>query len=444
MRRAMARAGRRRGAAEDAGADAEDDCRRQPAQLPGADGARSALRKAGQIDEAMQAFERAAALVPIAGGAGQPARADGGDGAGEKGSRARDRRADGAGRGRLQQRRGRAAAGRPAAAETASRAPAKLTPVYQRIAAIDPFDPEAHAMLGRLRPASATRRRRRRASSAPCIALGPVDRAAAYTDLGESYFKGGKRAEAKKQILAALEIAPGYERAQGLLLKLVEQTMKSAPDRSRCAAGRLVHADAGAAAARRRAAAAAPPTIASPACSGASSASNTTTIESGRIPQDFYGEPWGIDAPAAEQNLSRRDQDGDRDPGRGRDPADHRRQAAVRVSRGFTSSSRAACGCSPARSPILREFFARGGFAMMDDFHGPAEWADFEQQMKLLFPGPRDRRGPEGPSGLQLLLQARRLSRRSPASARFSPAARGSAAASPSTSARSSTMPAGR
>ena len=47
--------------------------------------------------------------------------------------------------------------------------------------------------------------------------------AAAYTDLGESYLKAGKRAEAKKQILGALEIAPGYERAQGLLLKLVEK-----------------------------------------------------------------------------------------------------------------------------------------------------------------------------------------------------------------------------
>jgi len=53
------------------------------------------------------------------------------------------------------------------------------------------------------------------------IALGPVDRAAAYTDLAESLFKGGKRAEAKKQTLAALEIAPNYERAQDLLLKIV-------------------------------------------------------------------------------------------------------------------------------------------------------------------------------------------------------------------------------
>ena len=54
------------------------------------------------------------------------------------------------------------------------------------------------------------------------VALGPVDRAAASTDLAESYLKGGKTAEAKKQTLAALEIAPTYERAQELLLKLVD------------------------------------------------------------------------------------------------------------------------------------------------------------------------------------------------------------------------------
>ena len=54
------------------------------------------------------------------------------------------------------------------------------------------------------------------------IALAPVDRAAAITDLAESYWKSGKKAEAKKQTLAALEIAPSYERAQELLLKLVD------------------------------------------------------------------------------------------------------------------------------------------------------------------------------------------------------------------------------
>jgi Tfp pilus assembly protein PilF len=54
------------------------------------------------------------------------------------------------------------------------------------------------------------------------LAIGPVDPAAAHTDLAESYFKSGKRTEAKKQTLAALEIAPTYERAQELLLKLTE------------------------------------------------------------------------------------------------------------------------------------------------------------------------------------------------------------------------------
>jgi uncharacterized protein HemY len=99
--------------------------------------------------------------------------------------------------------------------------PAKLRPVFERIAAIDPFDPDAHATLGRLamqRSEADVAAREFRT----VIALGPVDRAAAITDLAESYLKGGKKADAKKQTLAALEIAPSYERAQTLLLQLIE------------------------------------------------------------------------------------------------------------------------------------------------------------------------------------------------------------------------------
>ena len=97
--------------------------------------------------------------------------------------------------------------------------PARLRPVFERIAAIDPFDADAHATLGRLamqrnEPDTAAREFR------TVIALGPVDRAAAITDLAESYLKAGKKADAKKQTLAALEIAPSYERAQTLLLQL--------------------------------------------------------------------------------------------------------------------------------------------------------------------------------------------------------------------------------
>src|SRR4029450_647442 len=99
--------------------------------------------------------------------------------------------------------------------------PAKLSPVIQRITGIDPLNAEAHAGLGRL----AMERNEFEIAAREfrtVIALNPVDRAAAYTDLAESYFKSGKKAEAKKQTLAALEIAPTYERAQELLLKLVD------------------------------------------------------------------------------------------------------------------------------------------------------------------------------------------------------------------------------
>ena len=178
----------------------------------------SALRKAGQADEARQAFERAAALVPASGQPHEQLAAL----AVERKDRARAitelTALVAVDFNNVEAARQLADLMRQSGVEDAAR----LAPVYQRIAAIDPFDPEAHAMLGRFALA------RNQADAAArefraVIALGPVDRAAAYTDLGESYFKGGRRADAKKQILSALEIAPGYERAQGLLLKLVEK-----------------------------------------------------------------------------------------------------------------------------------------------------------------------------------------------------------------------------
>jgi tetratricopeptide (TPR) repeat protein len=103
--------------------------------------------------------------------------------------------------------------------ETSVTDPKRLEPVYRRIASIDPFDAEAHSHLGRFaleRNDAETAVREFRA----VLALGPVDRAAAHADLAESYLKSGQRAEARKQTLAALEIAPSYERAQNLLLEL--------------------------------------------------------------------------------------------------------------------------------------------------------------------------------------------------------------------------------
>jgi len=99
--------------------------------------------------------------------------------------------------------------------------PVRLEPVYQRIIAIDPFDAESRTALGRVllkqNKADAASREFK-----AVVAMHPVDQAAAYTDLAESYFQSGKRADARRQTLAALEVAPSYERAQDLLLKLAE------------------------------------------------------------------------------------------------------------------------------------------------------------------------------------------------------------------------------
>ena len=56
------------------------------------------------------------------------------------------------------------------------------------------------------------------------LAAGPIDRASAHADLAEGLLAQGNRAEAKREALAALEIAPTFERAQEILLKLVDGT----------------------------------------------------------------------------------------------------------------------------------------------------------------------------------------------------------------------------
>jgi tetratricopeptide (TPR) repeat protein len=180
-----------------------------------------ALRKEGRLDDAVQAFEKAAALVPIARGNGSPFEELAAI-ALEKKDRARGVTALTS---VVQNDFNNVEAARQLAGllrETNVTDSAKLQPVFQRITSIDPFDADAHAALGRMamqrnEPEVAARHFR------TVLALNPVDRAAAFTDLGESYFRSGRKADAKKQTLAALEIAPSYERAQDLLLKLVDQ-----------------------------------------------------------------------------------------------------------------------------------------------------------------------------------------------------------------------------
>ncbi len=86
-----------------------------------------------------------------------------------------------------------------------------------RVVSLDPFDATAHTGWGRMalkkrEPAVATREFR------AALLTGAPDKAAAHCDLGESYLLAGDRTAAKKEALAALEIAPSFERAQELLL----------------------------------------------------------------------------------------------------------------------------------------------------------------------------------------------------------------------------------
>ena len=88
------------------------------------------------------------------------------------------------------------------------------------IADLDPFDGDAHRELGRRLlakgqfPAAAIEFR-------AALALGPANLAEAQTDFAEALFKMGRKEEAKRQLLLALQQAPSYARAQDLLLSVI-------------------------------------------------------------------------------------------------------------------------------------------------------------------------------------------------------------------------------
>lgn len=91
----------------------------------------------------------------------------------------------------------------------------------ERIMAVDPFDPLPHALLGRL---ALDRNDTNLALREFKVALdaGPLDLAGAHTDIAETHLKIGDSAAAKQAAIAALEVAPRYERAQELLLTVVD------------------------------------------------------------------------------------------------------------------------------------------------------------------------------------------------------------------------------
>jgi tetratricopeptide (TPR) repeat protein len=97
----------------------------------------------------------------------------------------------------------------------------RLREALRKVVAVDPFDAAAHTMLGRMAIEDGQAPEAVRAFRV-ALAAGAIDRAAAHADLAEGLFLTGARDEARKQALAALEVAPTYTRAQDLLLKLVE------------------------------------------------------------------------------------------------------------------------------------------------------------------------------------------------------------------------------
>src|SRR6188508_654154 len=96
-------------------------------------------------------------------------------------------------------------------------------------------------------------------------------------------------------------------------------------------------------------------------------------------------EPWFIDAPAAEQNLSRR----------------VRTVTVIQVNDPVVLTLEdpnlfsypwiyivepGNLRLKEAEVPILREFLLRGGTLTFDDFHGPIEWANLESELRRVFP----------------------------------------------------------
>jgi tetratricopeptide (TPR) repeat protein len=93
---------------------------------------------------------------------------------------------------------------------------------YARVVSTDPFDGVAQQNLGRLRFIRGDTEAAIRAFRA-VLATAPPDMAQAHLDLAEVYFHVNDTTAAKREVLAALEIAPAFERAQELLLAIIER-----------------------------------------------------------------------------------------------------------------------------------------------------------------------------------------------------------------------------
>jgi cellulose synthase operon protein C len=177
-----------------------------------------ALHEADEIDAAIAAWEAADALVPVATGEDSPLAliAQAAEGSGDKARAAAA----------LERLLAREDANITAARQlvtlldSSSQRP-RLLAAHARVAALDPFDAVSHTVLGRQALAAddfGTAAKWFRVA----LAAGSRDPVSAHCDLAEAYWRLGDAGDAKRQALAALEIAPTYARAQDLLITIVD------------------------------------------------------------------------------------------------------------------------------------------------------------------------------------------------------------------------------
>jgi hypothetical protein len=96
-------------------------------------------------------------------------------------------------------------------------------------------------------------------------------------------------------------------------------------------------------------------------------------------------EPWYIDAPAAEWNLSRRVRTATNI--QVNDPIELTLESPELFNYPWIYIVEPGnLRLKDAEVPILREYLLRGGTLTFDDFHGPIEWANTEREMKRVFP----------------------------------------------------------
>jgi tetratricopeptide (TPR) repeat protein len=167
-------------------------------------------------DDAIAAFEKAAAIIPSAGGEDSPYAAIAAL-ALKKGDKVRAARA-------LEQLTANTHTDVQSARQLASlldanKEPARVRTALQRAVAVDPFDAESSSQLGRLALKAGDTAEAIRAFRV-AVASKPLDKASAHADLAEALLQAGQKEEARKQVMEALLVAPTFTRAQDLLLKI--------------------------------------------------------------------------------------------------------------------------------------------------------------------------------------------------------------------------------